>query len=172
MKQRTRWIAGLAAAALVLATAATAFAYEGQVDASITVGPRGSVTCDAPVTLVATLLDGEGQPMADESVAWSFVQSPSSSDQIDRTPTVTNAEGIATTTITLAPVSGTREIRATSGDVRASAIISPACGGLPSTSTAPASSPDGAPPAGLVLLVVLGVAGAGVALRRLPTTGR
>ena len=55
----------------------------------------------------------EGAPVADQSVAWSFVTKQSASDTINKTPTVTNAQGIATTTVTLGAVSGQRQIRAT-----------------------------------------------------------
>lgn len=165
MKHQNRWLAGLAAAALVLTTAATAFAYTGQVEASITVAPRGSITCTAPFTVAATILDSEGQPVADQAVAWSFVKSLSG-DRVNETPTITNADGVATTTVTLGSASGNREIRATSGELSASAVIDAACGGLPTTSTAPGQGSNGAPLAALLVLAVIGAAGGSLVLRR------
>lgn len=173
MKHRVRWAAGFVAAALVLTAAATAVGYTGQVAASMTVAPQGSITCAAPFTVAATILDAEGRPVAGESVAWSWAKSPSSADRIEKTPTVTNADGVATTTVALANVTGTREIRATAGDVRASAVLNAACGGLPITSTDPAT---GGPATGiggvaLVGLAIVFLVSFGVALRRRSTAG-
>ena len=99
----------------------------------------------------------------------------SASDTINKTPTVTNAQGIATTTVTLGAVSGQRQIRATvnaaegstSGDVSASGVVTQVCGGLPRTSTLPADEPAGGVPVGVGLLLVLaGLVGGALALRR------
>jgi len=164
MKRRTRLFATLAAVALLATATATALGYTGQVDSSITVAPSGTVTCEAPFSMTATVLDGAGAPVVGQSVAWSWVTSPSDSDVIAPTPTITNAKGVATTSVTLASVSGTREIRATAGGVSASAVLSPACGGLPSTSTLPGESSGGAPFAALFLAAVCALASA-LALR-------
>jgi hypothetical protein len=164
MNHRTRWTAGLSALVLLLIAAATAVGYTGQVASSITVATRGTVACEAPFTMTATILDGAGAPVAGQSVDWSFVTSPSASDVIDPTTSITDAQGVATTTVTLAPVSGTREIRATADGVSASAVLGPACGGLPSTSTLPAESSGGAPLAALFLAAICAFGG-GLALR-------
>jgi len=164
MNHRTRLTAGLSALVLLLIAAATAVGYTGQVASSTTVATRGTVACEAPFTMTATILDGAGAPVVGQSVAWSFVTSPSASDVISPTPTITNAQGVATTSVTLGPVSGNREIRATAGDVSASAVLSPACGGLPSTSTLPAESSGGAPLAALFLAALFAL-GSGFALR-------
>jgi len=169
MKHHNRWIAGLAATALLLTTAAGALAYTGQVLASITVAPSGTVTCTAPFTVAATILDAEGQPVAGQSVAWSIRTSLSPGDRINATPTVTNADGVATTTVTLGTVTGKREIRATTGEVSASAVIDAACGGLPTTSTAPGQESGGAPLAALLILAFVGAAGGSLVLRRVAT---
>lgn len=169
MKHPNRWIAALAATALLLTTAASALAYTGQVLASITVAPSGTVTCTAPFTVAATILDSEGRPMAGESVAWSWVRSPSADDTINATPTITDADGVALTTVALANVTGTREIRATAGDIQASAVIDAACGGLPITSTAPGRESGSAPLAALLVLAVVVAAGGSLVLRRVAT---
>jgi Bacterial Ig-like domain (group 1) len=172
MKRRTGWIAGLAAVAVLLTASATAFGYTGQVGGSVTVAAHGTVTCEAPFTLTATFVDANGKPVSGQSVDWSFVTSPSASDTISPTPTITNSRGVATTTATLGPVSGTRRIRATAGTVSATAVLNPSCGGaggvLPNTSTLPTETPSQDPPLGAMLLgaLFLVIAG-GLTVRRL-----
>ncbi len=171
MKHRTRWIAGLSAAALLLTATATAFGYQGQVLGTVTVATRSEVVCNVPIKVTATILDANGAPVAGQSVAWSFVTTQSAADRINKTPTVTNASGVATTTVTLGDASGARRIRSTAGDVSGEAVVSPACGGLPSTSTLPDETPGQGPPLAALLLVALAFAvGSGLALRRLAAT--
>ncbi len=86
---------------------------------------RERQTCE-PFTLIATVVDAAGAPVVGQSVAWAFVTSPSASDVISPTPTITDLNGKATTTVTFGSASGTREIRATAGSVSASAVIDPA----------------------------------------------
>ena len=175
MRARTRWVAGLAAAAILLTATATAFGYQGEVDAIVGVSAQGTVTCGVPFTMTATVVDATGAPIAGKSVAWSFVTKQTSSDKIDKTPTVTNSKGVATTTVTLGAVAGDRQIRATttvgdagaSGDVSASGVVNPGCGGLPRTSTLSPDAPSGGAPVGVGLLLVLsGLVGGALALRR------
>ena len=175
MRARTRWVAGLAAAIILLTATVTAFGYTGQVESIVGVAAQGTVTCGKPFTMTATILDASGAPVADQSVDWTFVTKQSASDTINTTPTVTNAQGIATTTVTLGAVSGQREIRATvkatkgsaAGDVSASGVVTQVCGGLPRTSTLPADVPAGGVPVGVGLLLVLaGLVGGALALRR------
>jgi hypothetical protein len=173
MMRRTRWIAGLSAVALVLVTSASALGYTGQVLASISIAIEASGTCGETATVTATLLDANGAPIAGESVAWSFVTTQSPSDTINETPTTTDANGMATTTVTLAAVSGDRQIRATAGDVSASAVVSQSCAALPNTSTLPAETPQPRAPVAGMLLVALALAlGGGLTLRRLAATSR
>ena len=173
MKHRGRLIAGLSAVLLALITAATAVGYTGQVAASITVAPPGTITCDVPFTVTATILDATGAPVSGQSVAWSWVTTQSASDKINKTPTVTNSHGVATTTVTLAAVSGTRRIRATAGEVSAPAVLGQVCGGLPNTSTLPAeTAPGQAAPLLATILALAFVTGGGLTLRRLAATNR
>ena len=174
MKRRTRWIAGLAAVAVLLTATVTAFGYTGQVGGAVTVAAHGTIRCGAPLSLTATFVDGSGAPVAGQSVVWSFVTAPSSSDRINRTPTTTNSQGVATTTVTLGLVAGTRRIRATAGDVSASAVLNPTCGAsLPNTSTLPGeTTPGQAVPILAILLAIALFAGSGLTVRRLVSARR
>ena len=173
MRLPTRWIAGFSAVALVLATSASALGYTGQVLASISIAIDASGACGETVPVTATLLDANGAPVAGESVDWTLVTTQSASDTINETPTTTNANGVATTTVTLAAVAGDREVRATAGDVSASAVVSQSCEGLPNTSTLPAETPQrGAPLAGMLLVALALALGGGLTLRRLAATSR
>ena len=184
MHHRTRWIAGFAAVLLTLTMAATALAYNDTTKGSITVTAHGS--CTTPVTLTATVLDANGAPVSGQSVEWALVSSPSGSEKINKTPTVTDSHGAATTTFTLAPVSGDRGVRATAGDVSGSAVLGSAyssCVGavlgaqgaqgavLPNTSTLPADTTGSTAPL-LAILVALAVVGGGLTLGRLATSRR
>jgi len=172
MKHRTRWIAGLAALALVLGTAATALAYSGQVAASISISVKA--TCGETATATAKVLDADGAPVAGVSVDWALVTTQSASDKINKTPTTTNANGMASTTLTLGAVDGPRQIRATVGagtetEVSAAAVVNPVCGEvLPNTSTLPAETRPGDTAALLAALAF--AAGIALVLRRLATT--
>ncbi len=153
MKRRTGWIAGLAAMAVLATASVTTFGYQGQVGGAVSVAVRGTVTCGASLTLTATFVDLNGATVAGQSVDWSFVTSPSSADQISPTPSTTNSRGVATTTLTLGSVSGTRRIRATAGTVSATVVVGPTCGGvLPNTSTLPGEAPSQDSPYGAILL--------------------
>jgi hypothetical protein len=173
MKRRTGWIAGLAAAAVLLTTTVTAFGYQGQV-AGVGSVASDPVACGAPFTVTATFVDTSGAPVTEESVAWSFVTAPSASDTISPTPTVTNSLGVASTKVTLGLVSGTREIRATVGTVSATVVLNAACGDvLPNTSTLPTeTAPGQATPLLVMLLAIVFAVGGGLTLRRLASTRR
>ena len=181
MRARTRWVAGLAAATILLTATVTAFGYSGQVDAIVGVAAQGTITCGQPFTMKATVLDADGAPVADASIAWSFVTKQSSSDKINTTPTVTNSKGVATTTVTLGAVSGERTIRVTTtvgetgatSEVSASGVVDQSCGGLPRTDTVSPGTPQGgAPLAALVVIALAFAVGGGLTLRRLALTNR
>ena len=180
MKRRTGWIAGLAAVAVLSATAVTAFGYQSQVKGLVTVSAHGTVTCGTGLALTATFVDANGLPVSGLSVDWSFVTSPSASDRLNRTPTTTDSKGVATTTVTLGPVSGDRTIKATAGTVSATAVLSASCGHsggvLPNTSTLPAETAPGqaSPFLGMLLAVfaLVFAVGGGLTLRRLATARR
>ena len=181
MRVRTRFLAGLSAVAILLAATVTAFGYSGQVEAIVGVAAEGTITCGQPFTMTATILDADGAPVADQSVAWSFVTTLSPQDTINATPTITNAQGVTKTTVTLGAVSGNRQIRATttvgdedaSSDVSASGVVSQVCGGLPRTDTLSPVAPQGGSPLAAVLVLAIAFAvGGWVTLRRLAATSR
>jgi len=166
MQHRTRWLAGFSAILLTLMISATAFAYGDTTKGSIT------IRCVAHLTLSAKVLDANGAPVSGQSVAWSIVDAPSTLDRINHTPTTTNPNGVTTTTVTVGPVGGHRQIRATAGDVSATAVLTLPCSGeLPSTSTLPADTALGQTTPLLAMLFAMAFAtGGGLTLRRLAST--
>jgi len=174
MRHSNRVIAGIAAMSVLLLTAASAVAYSGQVAGSVSISV--GATCGEVVTATATVLDADGVPVAGQAVDWSLVTVQSPLDKVNQTPTTTNAKGIATTTLTLATLNGTRRVRATVGagtetEVSATAVVNPVCSGsLPNTSTLPPETPGGAVAAILAALAL--IACAGLTLRRLATPTR
>jgi Bacterial Ig-like domain (group 1) len=172
MKHRSQWLAGLAAVALALITTATAFGYSGEVAGAVTVaGPGGTLTCGVNITVTATVVDAAGKLIAGQPVAWSFTSTPSTADKINTTPTITNASGVATTTVVLACVAGNRTIRAVADAISASAVLGVTAAGLPNTSTLPGETPAQNLPVIGTLLAVLAMAAGGVlALRRISTS--
>jgi len=174
MKHRSQWLAGLAAVALALITSATAFGYAAEVAGAVTVaGPGGTLTCGVNITVTATVVDASGKLIAGQPVAWAFTSTPSTADKINTTPTTTNASGVATTTVVLACVAGSRTIRATADAVSAAAVLSVTAAGLPNTSTLPGETPAQNLPVIGTLLAVLAMAAGGVlALRRISFSRR
>ena len=170
MTQRSRWLAGLAAVALALVTAATAFGYAGEVAAAVTVArPGGTLKCDVAITVTATVVDATGTPIAGQPVDWSFTSTPSTADSITSSPTNTDANGVAKTNVVLACVPGDRHLRATADGVNGAAVLSLTAAGLPNTSTLPGetSAPQDLPVVGTLLAVLAIAAGGGLTLRRI-----
>ena len=173
MQHRNRWLAGLAAVALALMTSATAFGYAGEVAGAVTVaGPGGTLTCGVNITVTATVVDAAGKLIAGQPVAWAFTSTPSTADKINATPTTTNANGVATTTVVLACVAGNRTIRATADAVSASAVLGITAAGLPNTSTLPGETPAPGLPLIGTLLAVLAIAAGGVLALRAVSLSR
>ena len=155
MKRRDAALALLSGLVLVLAGATAVAGYEGQTPYTITV--RGG--CDIS-TVTATIVDMDGNPVAGQVVKWTLDGAVKAIDTIGAEST-TNASGVATTPVTLAPVGNERTVVATAGSVSGSAVIDALCGQfLPITSTAPAPSGPAVPP--LLLVVVLAFSTAGV----------
>jgi hypothetical protein len=118
--------------------------------------------------LTATVLDADGKPIARQSVNWTLVLTLSSNDKVNKTPTTTNSKGVAGTTVTLACVNGSRDVRATAGGVSGQAVLNVAIHSLPNTSTLLEDGrvfPDILPAS---LLIVAGV----LTLRRFTSTRR
>ena len=169
MRLRTRWTAGLSAVALALTASVSAFGYTGQVPATATVSVGGIAACREAFAVTSTFLDKDGVPVDGLSVDWSFVSGQSDHDVIHDTKTITDQEGVATTTVTLAPVPGDRRIGVTAGEVTASAVVSQSCAGvsLPRTSTLRTPTSGGSGPSLLLLLAAITLAaGSALALRR------
>lgn len=167
MNRRNRWLAGLAGVALALALTTTVFGYAGQVAGAITVGgPSGVLKCGVALTVTATVLDAEGSPIEGQPVDWSFSSSPSSADTINSTPTITNASGVATTTVTLACVAGNRTVTATADGFSAGAVLGITSAGLPRTSTSLDGSPVGNLPIATILALLAVLAGGVIMVRR------
>jgi hypothetical protein len=150
---------------LAMALSVTVLAYSAQVVGVLTVsGPGGSASCNTPITLTATALETGGAPIEGQPIDWAFSQSPSTADTIN-TPTVTDINGEASTTVRLACVVGQRTVTATGDNVNASAVLSVTSGGLPGTSTSvtgPASNLPIAP----ILAILAVLAGGGIILRK------
>jgi hypothetical protein len=175
---RSRRLAVVAGAALALIISATAFGYAGQVVVTLTIsGPTGPVPCGTPVTFQATALDVNGNPIEGQPVHWSFSSSPSNKDRIRPRTSRTDANGVATTTVTLACVAGQRTLTAAADKARANAVLTvgvPTFGGavlgvtgLPGTSTAFDGGPASRLPLASILAVLAVLAGGGVIGRRL-----
>jgi hypothetical protein len=156
----------IAGTALALAIATSVSAYPAQVVISLTVsGPIGSVNCGTPITLRATALETLGSPIEGQPIDWAFTSTPSSKDTVNTTPTITNASGVATTSVTLACVVGERTVTATGDAVNAGAVLGVTSAGLPVTTTF-----DGSPlanvPIAPIMAVLAVLLGSGIILRR------
>ena len=128
--------------------------------------PQRVVRCGTPITLRVTVLNATAQPIAGQPVGWAITSTPSSKDTVNTTPTITNASGVATTTVTLACVVGQRIVTATGDDVSFGAVLSVTSGGLPVTATTLDGSPVGNLPIAPILAVLAVLAGSGIILRR------
>jgi len=146
--------AGVLAAVVVLIAAPAVLAYRGQVPKQVTV----SVVCGPPCVATATVIDVDGKPVTDQVVMWK-IDAPAT---VSPTQSTTNAQGEATTTVTLSSATSPT-ITATAGDAFGTVVVKCSTGeGLPNTSTAPAGTP-------VWLLAVVGLAvlaGVGLAARR------
>ena len=170
MKNRSRWLAGLAAVALALITTTTAFGYRGETAGAVTISrPGGTVKCGVPIVVSATVVDAKGKPISGQPVYWSFTSTPSRQDRILKSPTITNSKGVAKTTIILACVPGSRHLRAKADNVFGSAVLGVTAAGLPNTSTLPGEppAPQNLPLIGMLLAVLAMTAGGVLALRRI-----
>lgn len=167
MQHRNRWLAGLAGVALAIVASATALGYSAQVAGAVTIAsPGGDLQCGVNITVTATIVDSAGSPISGQPVDWSFTSSPSAADTINRTPTNTDADGIATTTVNLACVAGSRTLEAVADSIHASAVLGVTASGLPNTSTLPADAPAPLAPMIPTLLAVLAIVAGGVLVLR------
>jgi hypothetical protein len=138
-----KFLAAGAAAVLLLSVAAPAvFAYEGQIPTQVTVaGPGGVLACNTALTVTATVLDANGNPIAALAVVWTFGAGQVTGDHIVVGTTTTNAQGVATTTVNLACVIGNRTIVATADPASGQTVLAITASGLPPTSTTSDTTP-------------------------------
>ncbi len=161
---------GRVAAASVLLSAiaaSAAFGYEGQVAGQVSVaGPSGQIACNTPISLSATVLDINGVAFDNTTVTWTFASGKQSGDTISPATSTTDASGVATTSVTLACVVGTRTVDATAGTSVGSAVLGLTSLGLPNTSTAGGPAPAGTPALELGLAALAVLAGLALVTRR------
>jgi hypothetical protein len=121
---RSRPLALLAAVACMFAMAASVMAYGPQVPTLVTVTPSSlTFLCGHPEAVEATVLDQDGLPIKQATVAWSFTFSPSTQDRYLQATSKTNKDGVARSMVKLACVAGDRSITATTGGVSGSAVV-------------------------------------------------
>ena len=122
--KRSRSLAFLAAVAFMVAMASSVAAYGPQVPTLVTVTPSSlTFLCGHPEAVEATVLDQDGLPIKQATVAWSFSSSPSSGDRILQSTSKTNKDGVARTMVKLACVAGDRVITASTGGISGSAVV-------------------------------------------------
>jgi hypothetical protein len=140
---------GSAAALLLLSFAApAAFAYQGQVASQVTVtGPAGTIACNAPLIMTATVLDASGNPVAGQKVVWSLGTGQQAGDQVGTVSSTTNAAGQATTTITLTCTPADRTVVATANSATSQIVLGGGIFVLAVTATPAIATPVPAAPA-------------------------
>ena len=127
---------------LALLVAPTVAAYETPVPQSVTVSvPSGTLPCGSPFAVSATVLDANGQPIADAEATWTLTTVVSSKDAVVDPTSITDANGVATNQVYLDCVAGEREVEARVGDAFGGAVLGITSAGLPNTSTPPAQTP-------------------------------
>ncbi len=167
MKRRNRWIAGLMGTGAMLIMAASVFAYAGEVAGAVSVAPpTGTLKCGVPLTVSATVVDAASKLISGQPVAWTFTAPLVAGDKINTTPTTTNASGVATTTVTLACVTGNRTVTAQADAIFASAVLGITAAGLPNTSTGFEVPSIGSLPIGMLLALLAMFVGSGIIVRR------
>jgi hypothetical protein len=114
----------LAVVACMLAMATPVMAYGPQVPTLVTVTPSSlTFLCGRPEAVEATVLDQDGLPIKQVTVAWSFTSSPSSQDRFLQSTSKTDKDGVATSMVKLACVAGDRVLTATTGGISGSAVV-------------------------------------------------
>lgn len=169
MTTRRRWLAGIAAVALVIFTTGTVLGYAGEVAGSVTVyRPAGKLKCNVNITVKATVLDAAGKPIAGQPVKWTWKSRVSTGDKILDAKSTTNSNGVAKTTVKLACVPGSRVIRAQADNARGTAVLNLTAGGLPNTSTLPVepAAPSQLPAIGTLLALLALATGGGLVAHR------
>lgn len=158
----TSGLLGLCAAWLLTAMV---MAYAGEVAAQVVAnGPGGVLRCHRDLPLTATVVDKNGKAIEGQPVSWSITATPSSDDVLGNGTTITNANGVATTTINMDCVVGDRSVRATADDAFDDIALTLSEAGLPGTFTAPSNTTPAWALAAAALAVLVG---AGLLARRI-----
>lgn len=167
MKNRSRWLALIAGISLALAMSISQVAaVSGNPATSLAVnGPSGTVNCGAPTTVRVTVLNAAGKPIAGQPVDWT-ITAASSKDTINGTPTMTDASGVATTTVTLDCVVGQRTVRATADGVSGESVLAVTSASLPVTTATVDGSPISNLPIAPIAAFLAVLAGAGIIVRK------
>ncbi|CAN5776918.1 hypothetical protein BH23CHL7_BH23CHL7_06350 [soil metagenome] len=146
-----RIVSLLAGLALIASLSVSAvFAYEGEVAEQVVVNAQARLDCPTSTTATATVTDTAGDPIEGATVTWSWDMS-NTGDSFAPSSSTTNADGEATTELSLAETPGQRVIRATVDDASATTVVRCEADALPDTSTASGV------PASILWLVVGGV---------------
>lgn len=147
MNRRTGSVGLVVASIATLVMSASVLGYAGTVDGQLTLRAEGE--CESPVTLVANVVDAEGQPRAGVSVTFVVVSAPDAADGVAPSEVMTNADGEARAEAQLSNKPGERVYRASAEGLAdaAGATVSISCAGegLPRTDAAPASPPTPLP---------------------------
>src|SRR5437773_10362065 len=99
-------------ATILIATPASAYINPSATNVTVT-GPQGQVTCGQGYDFAATVFDANGLKVTGATVQWSEVGAPAgATDTIAPTSSVTDATGVAHTTVTFGGPDGARTIRA------------------------------------------------------------
>jgi hypothetical protein len=181
MTRRRRGIAGFAAVALALVTAAPVFGYWQQVTHTVQIaGPTGTLHAGVSYLMRATIYDANGERIEGQPVSWRILSGPTTQalvvqavpkDRISPLTKVTNVHGQVSARITLAAVPGTRVITATADGVAGRLVLNLTAAGLPNTSTLQPAAPS-APITGTLLAMLAIALGGAFVLRQLAVNRR
>jgi hypothetical protein len=150
MKKGMRVAVSIGSAAMLLGMLVQgAAAYAGQIPQQVTVGGPATVSCGSNLSVSATVTDSHGARVDNQQVVWSFGAGQQAGDTIGTVTTTTDANGVATTTVRLGCVLGSRTVVATAGPASGQVLLplselvggvtagpTGGTGGLPPTSTA------------------------------------
>jgi hypothetical protein len=106
---------GFIVAVLLAAPLSLTRAYDGNPTflIDLVAKPHATGSCDATVTITATMRDREtGNLAVGEAIHWSFDSSPSAEDQLSPKTSITDSDGKASTTLSFGPVPGPRTVAA------------------------------------------------------------
>jgi hypothetical protein len=87
--------------------------YVEQREIKMYLAAKSPVKCDVKAVVTATVVRlKNGKPVANQTVNWSFKEKASAADELTRTSSTTNRQGVTTTKIDFGPKAGKRVVRA------------------------------------------------------------